>query len=88
MAFPTVRLKSRALKINNCDVNVAIQETKQARGDSSYPPTSVNTKRGGVPARGEPPEGGRGDAPDHFLRSGLLRLLSSQSPRLARGSLR
>ena len=44
--------------------------------------------RGGVPARGEPPEGGRGDAPDHFLRSGLLRLLSSQSPRLARGSLR
>ena len=30
----------------------------------------------------------RGDAPDHFLRSGLLRLLSSQSPRLARGSLR
>ena len=44
--------------------------------------------RGVVPARGEPPEGGRGDAPDHFLRSGLLRLLSSQSPRLARGSLR
>ena len=43
---------------------------------------------GVVPARGEPPEGGRGDAPDHFLRSGLLRLLSSQSPRLARGSLR
>ena len=33
------------------------------------------------------PEGGRGDAPDHFLRSGLLRLLSSQSPRLAHGSL-
>ena len=41
-----------------------------------------------VPARGEPPEGGHGDTPDHFLWSGLLRLLSLQSPRLARGSLR
>ena len=32
-----------------------------------------------VPARG---------TPDHFLPSGLLQLLSSQSLRLARGSLR
>ena len=40
------------------------------------------------PARGEPPGGGRGDTPNHFLRSGLLRLLSLQSARLARGSLR
>ena len=34
------------------------------------------------------PKGGRGDALNHFLQSGLLRLLSSQSPRLVRGSLR
>ena len=34
------------------------------------------------------PEGGRDNAPEHFLWSGLLRLLSSQSPRLACGSLR
>ena len=45
--------------------------------------------KGCGPRKGRaPPEGGRGDAPDHFLRSGLLQLLSSQSPRLARGSLR
>ena len=32
---------------------------------------------GVVPARGEPPEGGRGNAPDHFLRKdvGGLRML-------------
>ena len=35
-----------------------------------------------VPSKGEPPGGGGGGTPDHFLRSGLLRFLSSQSPRL------
>ena len=33
----------------------------------------------GVVRKGRAPEGGRGGAPDHFLRSGLLQLLSSQS---------
>ena len=44
---------------------------------------------GRFPARGKPPGGGRGDAPDHFRRSRLRqRLLSSQSSGCALGSLR
>ena len=40
----------------------------------------------GLPARGRPPEGGRGGAPDHSLGAG--RRQTSQSPRFAHGSLR
>ena len=38
------------------------------------------------PHKGKAPGGRRGGTPDHFLWSGLLQLLSSQSPRLAHGS--
>ena len=59
--------------------------------DTKYRSLIANSfeARGVAPARGRPPEGGRGGAPDHSLGAGRRqRFLTSQSPRFAHGSLR
>ena len=80
-------LKYIGMEVPKCSKQGSIHGVKQGifacnkKMHNCNPTKMKDVGRGVVPARVEPPEGEHGSTADHFLRSCLLWLLSSPSPR-------